>query len=81
MAHTEYFKFKNEPNPIIEKSKEWIKENPRLARRKPEENDEFTIEVFGYNHEKVAKDLFEALEKSGFLKEYPLFSIKVEPMQ
>lgn len=38
------------------------------------------IEVFGYNHKKVADDLHSALLKSGFLDEHPLFSIRVETM-
>lgn len=81
MANSNYFKFKNQPNTIIEKHKEWIKENSRLARLKPEELDDFNIEVFGYDNEKVAKDLYEALESSGFLTKYPLFRIRIDPMQ
>ena len=38
------------------------------------------IEVFGYNHKKVADDLHSALLKSGFLEQHPLFKIRVETM-
>jgi len=80
-ATTESYKYKNEPNPIIDKSKNWIINNPNLARTKPEDADFFKIEVFGYNHKKVADDLYESLKESGFLDKYPLFSIKISPMQ
>jgi len=80
MATTETFKFKNIPNEIIEESKEWIIFNPHIARRTPEESDFYKVEVFGYDHAKVAKDLHKALKKSGFLNKYPLFCIKIEPM-
>jgi len=82
MAHTDYFKFKNIPNPIIEKRKQWIRENPRLALMTPEKCDEFKIEVFGHNeHKKVATDLYNALLSSGFLDKYPLYHIRIDPMQ
>ena len=68
-------------NSIIERCKDWIRNNKRIARREPQECDFFEIEVFGYNHEQVANDLNEALEKSGFLDKYPLFKIRIDPMQ
>lgn len=42
--------------------------------------DPLVIEVFGYNHKKVADDLHTALLTSGFLEQHPLFKIKVETM-
>lgn len=80
-ATHEKFQYKNVPNPIIDKNKDWIMNNPQLARKKPEETDFFEIEVFGYNHKKVADDLYIALKDSGFLDKYPLFSIRIDPMQ
>lgn len=38
------------------------------------------IEVFGYNHKKVADDLFKCLTESGFLTAHPLFRIRVDTM-
>jgi len=38
------------------------------------------IEVFGYNHKKVADDLHTALLTSGFLEQHPLFKIRVDTM-
>jgi hypothetical protein len=81
MSTTKTFNFANKPNPIIDKAKEWVKNNPRIARRKPEESDIFQVEVFGYNHKTVADDLYYVLESSGFLDKYPLFRIKIDPMQ
>jgi hypothetical protein len=80
-ANSVVFKYRNEPNPIIDKAKIWIESNPGIARRKPEESDFFDIDVFGYNNKKVADDLYQALKNSGFLQTYPLFSIRIEPMQ
>jgi len=80
-ATTEKFQYRNVTNSIIDKSKDWIRMNPDLARRKPEECDFFKIEVFGYQHKKVADDLYKALKESGFLDKYPLFSIRIDPMQ
>jgi hypothetical protein len=77
---TETFKYKNVPNPIIDKSKEWIKNNPRLARRNVDDSDFFEIEVFGGNHKEVANDLYKSLKESGFLDKYPLFSISINPI-
>lgn len=38
------------------------------------------IEVFASSHhKKVAKALYTALKTSGFLKKYPLFSVRIEP--
>ena len=75
------FKKKNIPCQKIEEAKEWIINNPNLARRKPEENDWYEIEVFSYlNHKEVADDLNKALKESGFLEKYPLFGIKIDPM-
>ena len=36
------------------------------------------IEVFGYNHKKVADDLYNTLKESGFLKKHPLFRVRVD---
>lgn len=80
MATHGTFKFKNEPHEKIEKAKEWIRNNPHIARRKPSKCDFFEIEVFGYNHEKEAQELYDALKRSGYLDNHPLFKIKVEPM-
>ena len=80
-ATHERFQYENVPNPIIDKKKDWIRNNPHLARRKPEDSDFFEIEVFGYNHKKVADDLYNTLKASGFLDKYPLFSIRIDPMQ
>lgn len=80
-ATTMDYRFKNEPNPIIDKSKEWIKNNPELARRKPEESDYFKIEVFGYNHKEQAQELYNVLKSSGYLENHPLYRIRIEPMQ
>ena len=77
---TDTFTYKNVPNPIIDKSKEWIMNNPRLAIRNVEDSDFFEIEVFGGNHKQVADDLYQSLKESGFLNKYPLFSISVNPM-
>lgn len=78
---TERFKFKAVPHEKIEKSKEWIRNNPDIARRKPEDNDFIEIEVFGSNnHKQVAIELFKSLENSGFFDKYPLFRIKVDVM-
>lgn len=75
------FKKKNIPCQKIEEAKEWIRNNPNLARRKPHSNDWYEIEVFSYlNHEEVADDLNKALKESGFLEKYPLFEIKISPM-
>ena len=74
------FKRKNVPHQKIENAKEWIRNNPHIATRKPNESDWYEIEVFGYNHKKVADDLSKALKESGFLEKHPLFSIKIEPM-
>jgi hypothetical protein len=80
MANTERFKFNNVDNESVKKSKNWIKSNPHIARGKAEDCDKYEIEVFGYNHKKVANDLHKALEESGFLEKYGLFRIKVSPM-
>ena len=80
-ATHETFQYENVPNPIIDKKKDWILNNPHLARRKPKESDFFEIEVFGYQHKQVADDLYNALKESGFLDKYPLFSIRIDPMQ
>ncbi len=88
-ASHERFQYENVPgyvkagisNPIINKRKDWIRNNPHLARRKPEESDFFEIEVFGYNHKQVADDLYNTLKDSGFLEKYTLFSIRIYTMQ
>ena len=80
MATSNTYKRKNIPCQKIEEEKEWIRNNPNLARRKPEANDWYEIEVFGYNHKEVADDLSKALNNSGFLEKHPLFSIIVEPI-
>jgi hypothetical protein len=80
-ATHETFQYENVPNPIIDRAKDWILNNPSLTRRKPEQNDFFKIEVFGYQHKQVADDLYNALKESGFLDKYPLFSIRIDPMQ
>lgn len=80
MPISKTFKRKNIPCQTIEEAKEWIRNNPNLARRKLEANDWYEIEVFGYNHKKVADDLNKVLKESGFLKKYPLFTIKIETM-
>jgi hypothetical protein len=78
---TERFKFNAVPHEKIEKSKEWIRNNPDIARGKPEDNDLIEIEVFGYNnHKEVASELYKALKNSGFFDKYPLFRIKVDSM-
>lgn len=75
------FKKKNIPCEKIELTKEWVKSNPNISRRKPEANDWYEIKVFSYlNHKEVADDLNKALKESGFLEKYPLFSIEIEPM-
>lgn len=38
------------------------------------------IEVFGYNHKKVADDLYNCLLKGGFFDSHPLFRIRVDTM-
>jgi hypothetical protein len=83
MATSEHFRFKNKPNPILDEKKKWTRENPLIARLTPQRLDKYTIQVFGNNgtHRKVANDLHKALESSGFLSKYPLFSIIIEPMQ
>mgnify|MGYP001225577756 CR=1 FL=1 len=81
MANHRTFKRKNVPHQIIENAKEWIRNNPHIATRKPNESDWFEIEVFGYSHKEVADDLHKALKKSGFLAKHPLFSIRVDPIQ
>ena len=43
-------------------------------------NGKYKIEVFGYNHKKVADDLHKALLSSGFLENHPLFKVRVDPM-
>ena len=80
MATHERFKRKNVSCEKIERNKEWIKNNPHLAKMKENQLDWYKIEVFGDNHDKVAKDLHEALKKSGFLENYPLFKIRIDPM-
>jgi len=80
MATHETYKFKNEPHERVEQIKEWIRNNPPLARRNPDEANFFEIEVFGYNHEREAKALYEALKQSGYLKNHPLFKIRIDPM-
>ena len=80
-ATTSSFRFKNEPGEKIDNAKEWINSNPRIARQKPSDLDTFTIEVFGDNHKKEASELYKALKSSGYLKNHPLFNIKIEPIQ
>ena len=79
--HTEYFKYPNIPHEKIEKSKQWIIDNPHIARRKPEESDHFEIEVFSHgDFQKQADELYKALKDIGYLDNHPLFKIKIEPM-
>ena len=81
MPISKTFKRKNIPCQTIKEAKEWIRNNPNLARRKPEANDWYEIEVFSYlNHKEVANDLDKVLKESGFLEKYPLFGIKIDPM-
>jgi hypothetical protein len=40
----------------------------------------YEIEVFGYDHKKVADDLHKVLTDSKFLVKHPLFNIRVETM-
>ena len=79
-ATSDTYKYRNQPHEKIEKAKEWIRNNPGLARRKESESDFFEIEVFGYNNKKEADELYKALKDSGYLDKHPLFSIKIEPM-
>jgi hypothetical protein len=79
-ATTEKYKYRNQPHEKIEKSKEWIRNNPTLARRKETDADFFEIEVFGYDHKKEANELYKALKDSGYLDKHPLFRIRLEPM-
>lgn len=80
-ANSSSFKYPNEPSETIEDNKEWIRNNPHIARRDESESDFFEIEVFGYNHKQEADELYKALKDSGYLDTHPLFSIKIEPMQ
>ena len=79
-ATSNTYKYRNQPNEKIEKAKEWIRNNPGLARRKESDQDFFEIEVFGYNNKKEADELYKALKDSGYLDKHPLFSIRIEPM-
>lgn len=79
MATHQSFKRKNVPNEIIERNKKWGRENPNIARMSENQLDWYEIEVFGYNHKKIATDLHNALKKSGFLAKHPLFKIKIDP--
>ena len=75
------FTFPNHPNEKIEKAKEWIRNNPHLARRSASKSDKFEIEVFSNgNQQQIANDLYKALKDSGFLDTHPLFSIRIDPM-
>lgn len=38
------------------------------------------VEVFGYNHKKVADDLYKCLFEGGFLTKHPLFRVRVDTM-
>lgn len=44
------------------------------------ESKPLDIEVFGYNHKKVADDLYDCLLKGGFLTAHPLFRVRVDTM-
>lgn len=77
---TEHYKYPNQPNEKIEKSKEWIRSNPEMARRTEDAVDFFEIEVFGDNHKKEADELYKALKDSGYLDTHPLFKIRIEPI-
>jgi hypothetical protein len=78
---TEHFKYRNTPNEKIERAKEWIRNNPELARMSEKDQDFFEINVFaGNNHKKIANDLYKSLKDSGFLDKYPLFEIRIDPM-
>lgn len=83
MATTDTFKFKNDVNnPIVYKNKQWIRDNPGLARGKETDVDWFKIEVFAsFDKKKYATELVAALRSSGFLKKYPLHKIRIEPME
>jgi hypothetical protein len=83
MATTEKIKgFKNINIKEVNKSKEWIRNNPKFARLKENEVENFNIEVFSsYNHEEIANDLYNALINSGFLEKYALVNIRIDPME
>lgn len=75
------FIFPNQPNEKVEKSKEWVRNNPHLARRPASDSDNFEIEVFSYgNKRELADELYSVLKDSGFLDKHPLFSIRIDPM-
>ena len=80
MATTRIIKKKNQQNQAVKRNKQWVMDNPRVARRSVEESDNYEIEVFGYNHKEVAEDLHKALLSSGFLDKYGLFRVQIEPM-
>lgn len=81
MPTTERFKFRNEPNEVVDRTKEWVRENQRIATSKEEDVEYFTVEVFSHNnHKERAKELYDALLKSEYLKNTPLNFIRIDPM-
>jgi hypothetical protein len=81
MATSKTILKRNVPSEKLEGSKEWIRNNPRLARMEEDELDYYEIDVFAsWTHDKVADDLHQALLDSGFLEKYPLYRIKISPM-
>lgn len=73
--------YKNKLTEPLLRHKILVRENKLAGTFKESDLNKFKINVFGTNHEQVAEDLYEALNSSGFLDKYALFSIDISPIQ
>ena len=73
MAHTETFIVQSKDKEIIHNTKYSTREVNELIKLG---HVDMSIEVFGYNHEVAAKEIYEAISNAGLQNKY--FSIKVE---